>query len=202
MALPDSEEDLLVRRREPFSAEKHNQLVALVTSARIADSPDLLIERNVLGTSISFLGSDGASSSPIWRVSASRVGSGYELTVGRGLVGGVEPKIGDRLMSALDARKRLSRLTVKRDDFDAQGLCRLYVELHFDPQWNIAAAQLLASATTRSTRPWLAYDLLGILQRLRSGAVSYHRFAFLNHGHIAVQRGSGGIARHLFWAQT
>lgn len=199
----DSSDDLIVRRHERLedAREKHNALLHLVESHTMLDSPDLLIERTPWGVIPTVNRPSGTGFvSPIFRARVETKDANTALvSFGRGLVGGLEPKIGDRLISDTTQQRPVPQIEVGKNAFDKDGIARIYVELSFANNWTIQSAVIVASAKKLGDQPWKAHDLLGLLLN-NGGSFRYQRFTFFNHGHIAVQRQPNGIARHLFFA--
>lgn len=199
MAQPITPTSLHVKRFEPITAEKYGALVDFVIAGTLLDSPDLLLERTRLGTTATPMVEGGSSSSPYFRATVRRVADGAGITFKEGLVGGVEPRIGDRKISDTKTARKRPELIVTRDKFDEEGLARIYVQLAFDSTWAITKATIIASEKKRGDEVWMGHDLLGFIQRSESGSVRYRRMTHANHGHIALQRNnSNGIARHIY----
>lgn len=196
----DSTDGLLVKRFEGFDSAKHNATIDFVRAGQIIEGPGVLLDRTPLGTTVTFDGRRGGGFvSPIFRATLTRAGAETLISFERGLVGGVEPKIGDRKISDLQRGKRPA-LKIGKADFDADGVARIYVALKIASDWSIESAEIVASAKKLGDAPWRAHDLLGFVESTTGGSARYVRFAFLNHGHVAVQRQANGIARHLFFA--
>ena len=205
---PKSTANLAVGKGETVTPQKFNDLRKAVEERRNL-LPGAGVRERVFpwGTIRSFDGSVGAFSPTIWAANIYRNGDKYQLTLGRGLVNGVEPVLsaaGADVPISGNADGVIPRLDFTKADFDANGQALLYLKVDLDGgdgsggEWllkRISPVVLPAPAGA----PWTAYKLLGFLL-LRGGAVRYRQMCFFNLGlGTLYDRKASGIARFVWW---
>lgn len=195
-------EDLLAKLYEPWSAAKHNATVQLAERNTLNSGPGVRQRRTAHGTHISFRGGEGGSfASPKFRASITRKGDRWEVRWQRGLIGGVEPVIGDLAISAKGPDKKTPALIVTAGDFDPEeGVCGLYFRVEVEAGFAITRITPVAQPAKPPKEPRVAHKLAGLL--IRSGtAVRYERELYSNLGFFAANRkGNGFFDPLFFWA--
>jgi len=121
------------------------------------------------------------------------------VSVGFGLVGGMEPKIDGKPVSVADETGAFPALKVKSTDFDAQGRCRLYFKVALNKDWSRNAVTVIASDSLPDFEPYTGYKLLGLLIN-SGGAIRVIQCAKRDLGHDTSERREDGHAKHWFWA--
>lgn len=130
-----------------------------------------------------------------FRISSSEGESETLVTVGFGLVGGIEPQIDGKPISESDELNNPPALKVLPSDFDQQGRCRLYFKVSLNKDWTLKEVTAVASSTLPEAAPYTGYKLLGLLTK--TGVV---QCAKRNLGHATSERRDNGNAKHWFWA--
>lgn len=116
----------------------------------------------------------------------------------RGLIAGREPTIETKPISKEDEKTgERPALTVSEDQFDADGICRIYVKVTFDSAWLATAAVIVAAAKTPPAAARTAHVLLALLVRDAAKAVTVEPRAFRDLTIIPAERHSNGFATYL-----
>ena len=204
---PKSTANLAVGKGEAVSPEKFNALRSSIEERRNL-LPGVGIRERVFpwGTIRSFEATLSGFTPTIWAASIYRWGGKYQLTLGRGLVNGIEPVIavdGADVPISGDATGAIPRLEFSKDDFDSTGQALLYLKVELDSgggsgEWSVKRVSPVVLSAPGGAA-WTAYKLIGFLL-LRGGAVKYKQMCFFNLGlGTLYDRKASGIARWVWW---
>ena len=192
-------QDLLVKKGEIPDSRKFNELVSAIDSGR--PLPGLNVRRRVLpyGTITSYDADNGTWQPTIWMTHIQRDSKGYALTIGKGLVNGIEPVIGGIPISG-DADGKIPRLKFTKDDFDANGVAMLCLHVTLNSDWLLQKAEPAVHpyATPLTPQPWVAVKLIGFLIQT-NGAVKWKQMCFFNIGLGTLYKRNQGVARWVWW---
>jgi hypothetical protein len=116
----------------------------------------------------------------------------------RGLVNGVEAKIGDRFISAEDEAGETPFLEVSGTHYDTRRIARIYAKVEFEGfAWFTKAVTLTASATVPEVKPFIMHKLVGILVKSENGDVLPEARAYFDFRVTPVDRTKDGAALYL-----
>ena len=132
----------------PKLAAFWNGLKAAVAARRLLPGVGVRLREMPFGTIINF-DADAAVWDHPWRVAL----TGNEATFRRGLVDGMEPKIGDRFMSGDKKNPDPPRLTIASRLFTKDGLSLICVEIECDENWSTKSAKLIQVARLSDANP-------------------------------------------------
>ena len=180
----------------PKLAAFWNGLKAAVRARRLLPGVGVRLREMPFGTIINF-DADAAVWDHPWRIAL----TGNEATLLRGLVDGIEPKIGDRLMSGDKKNPDPPRLTMATRLFTTDGSSLICVEIECNEHWSTKSAKLIQVArlndtdtpgdgTTPLLPPALPgrktrYPLVQLRQR-DGGSIAAFQIAYFNLRHVAL----------------
>jgi len=193
----------------PKLASFWNGLKAAVARQRLLPGVGVRLREMSFGTIINFDGTEAAMWDHPWRASI----SGKEATFRKGLIDGLEPKIGDRLMSGDDKNPDPPRLNIVPSLFASNGISLICLELECSENWTTKAAKIVqvarlddAEATERDMPllPPLLPDRktrypLVMLRRREGGSFTAFQIAYFHLRHIALTSSSPQQTRHFFF---
>ncbi len=199
----------------PKLASFWNGLRAAVRARRLLPGRGVRLRETPVGTIINFDVAAAVWDHP-WRITL----TGNEAVLRRGLVDGIEPKIGDRPMSGDDKKPDPPGLPIAPSRFTKDGQSLICVEIECDENWNTASAKLVQVARLDDadpdtpgdgTAPLLPPNLsnrrtrcpLGQLRQRKGGAIASFQIAYFNLRHVALfpagaDTRSGERVRHFF----
>lgn len=194
---------------EPFDAKKVKAIQqAVEANAPQRGGPGVRVTRKPWGWNASY----AASSSfmpQIWRVTMQGSLKNLTITIGRGLVMGVEPVIktdkGDEVPISGSPKTKPPnvppQLKISQDAFDlkkGQGL--LYLSATMSHDWFIQKVMPVALAAKPASEPFTAYKLLGFFV-IQGGSVQYQQMCYFNLGlGTLFDRRPSGAARYVWYA--
>ena len=182
----------------PKLAAFWNNLKAAVAARRLLPGVGVRLREMPFGTIINF-DADAAAWDHPWRITI----YGKEATLRRGLVDGIEPKIGDRLMSGDKKNPDPPKLTIASSRFTKEGQSLICVEIECDERWNTKSAKLVQVARLNDTNPdnpgdgttpllppalsgrKTRYPLVQLRQK-ESGDITAFQIAYFNLRHVAL----------------
>jgi len=182
----------------PKLAAFWNNLKAAVAARRLLPGVGVRLREMPFGTIINF-DADAAVWDHPWRIAL----NGKEATLRRGLVDGIEPKIGERLMSGDKKNPDPPRLSIASSRFTKDGQSLICVEIECDGSWNTKSAKLVQVArlndanpdnpgdgTTPMLPPALSgrktrYPLVQLRQK-ESGDITAFQIAYFSLRHVAL----------------
>jgi len=182
----------------PLLASFWNGLKAAVRARRLLPGVGVRLRELPFGTIVNF-DADAAAWDHPWRVAF----DGNQATLRKGLVDGIEPKVGDRLMSGDKKNPDPPKLTIASSRFTSDGASLICVETECDERWNTKTAKLLQVARLNDanpdtpgegTTPLLPPSLPGrrtryplvLLRQRDSGDVTAFQIAYFNLRHVAL----------------
>jgi len=195
----------------PRLASFWNNLKAAVAARRLLPGVGVRLREMSFGTIVSFESEATIWDHP-WRISI----SGKEATLRRGLVDGLEPKIGDRFMSGDEKNPDPPKLTIVPSQFASNGVSLICVELECSENWTpksakiVQVARLDGSSSPERDMPLLPPTLPGrktrypvvMLRRKQDESVAIFQIAYFNLRHIALSPSgstTGQGVRHFFF---
>ena len=173
-------------------------LKAAVRARRLLPGVGVRLRELPFGTIVNFDANAAVWDHP-WRIAL----DGKEATLRRGLVDGMEPKIGDRLMSGDKRNPDPPKLIIAPSRFTEDGSSLICVEIECDETWKTKSAKLVQVARLNDadsnnpgdgTMPLLPptlsgrrtrYPLVQLRQR-DGGTIAAFQIAYLNLRHIAL----------------
>lgn len=195
---------------EPLDAGKLKALQRRVeANAPQRGGPGVRVTRKPWGWNATYSASS-TYAPKIWRVNLAGDIEHLTLTIGRGLVSGVEPvisvdgkdvPIGGAIDPDTQQRGPLPEFSVPKEALDPKlGQGMLYLQASMSREWFLQKVTLLASATKPASQPFTAFKLLGFFI-LDGKNVSYQQMAFLNLGlGTLFSRTISGAARYVWYA--
>jgi hypothetical protein len=198
-AVPDS---LFVRPGQEIEARHHNELVRLAEQLTIQRSglrgrqmPDGFTPRVEVSQTI--------SAEHRFTLAVEDGGDGkLLLSWSQGLIGGVEPVIGEKKISELDDQTgQPPKFEVTPDDFGDDGRCLVYFQIEVD-HISFLAVKVTPAAFAKKpgATAWMAFKLAGILAKDGDGAVTAYPRLFFDQGFAASEKKSSGMFRAWFWS--
>jgi hypothetical protein len=131
-----------------------------------------------------------------WQMSVDESDEMWRVRFRRGLVNGVEAKIGDKLMSEEDSEGELPALEVR--EFDARGIARIHVCVKFEGfAWFTKSVELITTTDLPEPKLFTAHKLIGILVKDEAGDVQPEARAFFDLRILPVDRTKDGAALYL-----
>jgi len=182
----------------PLLAAFWNNLKAMVRARRLLPGVGVRLREMPFGTIVNF-DADAATWDHPWRISL----NGKEVTLRRGLVDGMEPKIGDRLMSGDKRNPDPPKLTIAPSRFTQSGRSLICVETECDEYWKTKTAKLVQVARLNDADPDTPGDgdipllpptLAGrktrcplvLLRKDEAGNITAFQIAYFNIRHVAL----------------
>ena len=179
----------------PRLASFWNNLKAAVAARRLLPGVGVRLRQMSFGTIVNF-DSEAVIWDHPWRIAI----SGKEATLRRGLIDGMEPTIGDRLMSGDEKNPDPPRLTIVPSLFASNGISLICLELECSEQWTpksakiVQVARLDGSTTPDRDMPLLPPSLPGrrtryplvMLRRRQDESVAAFQIAYFHLRHIAM----------------
>lgn len=132
----------------PLLASFWNNLKAMVRARRLLAGVGVRLREMPFGTIVNF-DADAAVWDHPWRIAL----SGKEATLRKGLVDGIEPKIGDRLMSGDKKNPDPPKLTIAPSRFTTKGRSLICVEIECNEAWKTKSAKLVQVARLNDADP-------------------------------------------------
>lgn len=132
----------------PKLAAFWNGLKAAVAARRLLPGVGVRLREMPFGTIINFDANAAAWDHP-WRMSL----DGNQATFRKGLMDGIEPKIGDRLMSGDKKNPDPPKLSIAPSRFTSNGVSLICVEIACDEHWNTKSASVVQVARLSDTSP-------------------------------------------------
>ncbi len=136
---------------------------------------------------------------------AMSIGSGkdtfVEIRFERGLVNGIEAQIGGKPMSG-DEAGEVPPLVLRREDFGADGLCRIYARVSFmHLDFTVQSVEMVGRVQTPGTEAFAAFKLVGFIVLDASGGIRAEQMLFFNQSLVvSAKRTSGGTATYWWGA--
>lgn len=182
----------------PLLASFWNGLKAAVRARRLLPGVGVRLREMPFGTIVNF-DADAAVWDHPWRVAL----DANQATLRRGLVDGIEPKIGDRLMSGDKKNPDPPRLSIAPSRFTSDGASLICIEIACDDHWNTNSAKVVQVARLNDTDPGTPGDgttpllppalsgrrtryPLVLLRQNDSGDISTFQIAYFNLHHVAL----------------
>lgn len=187
-------------RRGPFRRRLWRELLRVLEAmtprrgrfSRLNTTPD--------GTTVTALGGRGGEEIvPPWDIAIEQEGDKWLLRFERGLVNGIEPRIGKKRMSEADPKTGLTpALEVKASDFNEEDrTCRIYAKASIGSDWAIQKLEMTASARTPAAAAFIDHILIALLIDDGEGGVRVEPRAFRDLTWVAVERHGNGFATYL-----
>jgi len=170
---------------DAIRAEDHNALVRAIGRRTIRGGKGVLVKRYDDHTSISFLAPRQVIRHA-WKPTLNTAGEYPAVSFSRGLINGIEPKIGEKLLSD-PARPELE---LKEFDTDL-GDCLIYAEVTMNLVWEISSIEMLATPEPPPFEPYKARKLIAIANV--DGTVVPR--CFFDLGFAATNRKPSGLFR-------
>lgn len=181
---------LMVQPGQRIRAEDNNGLARAIQRRTLRSGRGVRLQRLDTHTLISFDGPAVTSVQHAWKPRVEVLDVGIGVRFARGLVNGMEPRIGEELISAEDVEP------LRVPGYNAAGDALVYVELKLDAQsWRITAATMAAYAERPGAVPFVARKLICIVQN--DGRV-WPR-AFFDLGFASSQRKPNGTFKTWWW---
>jgi hypothetical protein len=187
----------------PKLAAFWNGLKAAVRARRLLPGVGVRLREMPFGTIVHFDSAAALWDHP-WRVSLAE----NEATLRRGLIDGMEPKIGQRLMSGDEKNPEPPKLRIAPGKFTADGISLICVEIECTEYWKTKSATIVqaarlndgevastaAGAGDEETMPLLPPALPGrktryplvLLRRRKGGSIEAFQIAYFHFQHVAI----------------
>jgi hypothetical protein len=191
--ISDSLQHLYVAPGQRVMAEDHNALVRELEKRQLVAGNGVLTRKTESGIIVSYYGNAASAVQHPWLPSPAQTKDGKPgVRFVRGLVNGIEPKIGEKKISDTASEPLLI------PGYDEEtGDCLIYVELKLDLQsWAITEAGLAAYKQRPEFKPFTGRKLIAIAQQDGS-IVPRTRFDL---GFATSQRKPSGLCKQWWWA--
>jgi len=190
--ISDSLQHLYVQPGVTVLAEHHNALVRELERRQILAGNGVRTRQLDSGIIISYSSEGGNGVSHSWQPSvATTEGGKPAVRFSRGLVNGIEPKIGALKISDKESDP------LEIPEYNDAGDCWLFVELKLNSFWQIEKAEMKAYAKPE-WKAWTARKLIAIAQK--DGRIEPRaRFDF---GFMSSQRKPSGAFQQTWWAMS
>ncbi len=132
----------------PLLASFWNNLKAMVRARRLLPGVGVRLREMPFGTIVNFDANAAVWDHP-WRVSL----ESKQATLSKGLVDGIEPKIGDRFMSGDKKNPDPPRLSIASSRFTSSEVSLICVEIVCDEAWKTKTASIVQVARLSDTDP-------------------------------------------------
>ena len=125
--------------------------------------------------------------------------SGTSATIGRGLVDGIEPKIGDVPIGGEEGEPQ-PKLDIRKPKFDDEGRGWIALEVTCEKEkWMVEEATIVQVDELKSKAPLKGLHPLAMLRDAGNGTMTLFQIEYFNLQHRADVREGGNSARHFFW---